>query len=163
MSNVRLDGKVAIVTGAGSTIGLGRAMTLALVQAGARVAMMDIDAPSLAQTADDAMRIGGRDRVVQVVGDVSQPSDAQRVVETAMRELGGLDILVNNAGITPSHAGLTGSGVAPFWEVPAEAWFRVAAVNYVGPALLAAASIKPMLARKWGRIIGVTTSLDTMF
>ena len=155
-----LDGKVAIVTGAGSTIGLGRAMTLALVQAGARVAMLDIDAPSLAQSADEAMTIGGRHSVVQVVGDVSEPADAERVVQTTLRELGGLHILINNAGINPRF---TGSGVSSFCDIPSEAWFRVASVNYIGPVLLAAASVKHMLAQKWGRIIGVTTSLDTMF
>jgi NAD(P)-dependent dehydrogenase (short-subunit alcohol dehydrogenase family) len=158
-----LDGKIAIVTGAGSTIGLGRAMTLALVQAGARVAIMDTDAQSLAQTYDEAMTIGGRESVVQIIGDVSQPADAQRVVQTTLEQLGGLHILVNNAGINPRRDGYTGPGDTPFWEIRPETWFRVAAVNYIGPVLLAGASVKHMLAQKWGRIIGVTTSLDTMF
>jgi NAD(P)-dependent dehydrogenase (short-subunit alcohol dehydrogenase family) len=158
-----LQGKVAIVTGAASTIGFGRAMTLALVRAGARVAMMDIDAQSLAQTADEALTLGGRGCVVPIVGDVSQPADAQRVVDTTLRELGGLHILVNNAGTNPRNAGFVGSGAIPFWEVPPQAWFKVAAVNYIGPVLMASAAVKHMLDQKWGRIIGVTTSLDTMF
>jgi 3-oxoacyl-[acyl-carrier protein] reductase len=158
-----LDGKVAIVTGAGSTIGFGRAMTLALVKAGARVAMMDVDAQSLAQSADEAMTIGGPHCVVAVVGDVSQPADADRVVQTTLSELGGLHILVNNAGTNPRNAGFTGSGATPFWKVPPQAWFRVAAVNYVGPVLMASAAVEHMLAQRWGRIIGITTSLDTMF
>ena len=54
MQHKPLDGKVAIVTGAGSPIGLGRAMTLALVRAGARVAMLDVDQDWLEQTADEA-------------------------------------------------------------------------------------------------------------
>src|SRR5205823_5759060 len=132
-----LDGKVAIVTGAGSTIGLGRAMTLALVQDGARVAMMDTDAQSLAQSADEAMTIGGRQSVVQVVGDVSEPADAERVVQTTLRELGGLHILVNNAGINPRFPDPAGSGILPFWDIPSQTWFRLAAVNYIGPVLLA--------------------------
>jgi NAD(P)-dependent dehydrogenase (short-subunit alcohol dehydrogenase family) len=163
MADRPLDGKVAIVTGAGSTIGFGRAMTLALVQAGARVTMMDIDARSLAQSADEAMSIGGRDCVVQLVGDVSSAADAERAVQVTRSELGGLHILVNNAGTNPRNAGFAQPAGTPFWDIPSEAWFRVAAVNYVGPVLMASAAVKHMLAQKWGRIIGVTTSLDTMY
>jgi len=100
-----LDGKVAIVTGAGSTIGFGRAMTLALVQAGARGAMTDIDAQSLAQSADEVMSVAGPRCVVPIVGDVSQAEDADRVVQTTLSELGGLHILVNNAGTNPAMPG----------------------------------------------------------
>src|SRR5579864_5154034 len=160
---MRLEGKVAIVTGAGSTIGFGHAMTLALVRAGARVAMMDVDGQSLSQSADEALTIGGPRCVVPIVGDVSQPADAERVVQTTLRELGGLHILVNNAGTNPRNAGFVGSGAIPFWQVPPEAWFKVAAVNYVGPVLMASAAVRHMLDQKWGRIIGVTTSLDTMY
>ncbi len=163
MTERPLTGKVAIVTGAGSTIGFGRAMTLALVRAGARVAMMDVDAQSLAQSADEALSLGGAGCVVPIVGDVSQPTDAERVVQTTLRELGGLHILVNNAGTNPRNAGFVGSGGLPFWEVPPQAWFKVAAINYIGPVLMASAAVKHMLEQKWGRIIGVTTSLDTMF
>ena len=66
-----LEGKVAIVTGAGSRIGLGRSMTLALVQAGARVVIMDIDAETLERTANEVEEAAGRGRVAKVVGDVS--------------------------------------------------------------------------------------------
>lgn len=125
--------------------------------------MMDVDAQSLAQSADAALSIGGRGSVTAVVGDVSESADAERVVQTTLDTFGGLHILVNNAGTNPRNAGFTGSGGTPFWEVPPQAWFRVAAVNHIGPALMASAAVKPMLAQKWGRIIGVTTSLDTMF
>lgn len=86
-----LEGKVAIVTGAGSRIGFGRSMTLALVQAGARVAMMDVDSETLEQTANEVEETsgGGRGRVVQVVGDVSIAEDAERAVKVAINELGG--------------------------------------------------------------------------
>jgi NAD(P)-dependent dehydrogenase (short-subunit alcohol dehydrogenase family) len=94
-----LLGKVAVVTGAGSSIGLGRAMTLALVQAGALVAMMDVNEVSLEQTASDIREIGGDKSVITVVGDVSSPDDAEMAVRRAVTELGGLHILVNNAGI----------------------------------------------------------------
>jgi NAD(P)-dependent dehydrogenase (short-subunit alcohol dehydrogenase family) len=157
-----LENRVAIVTGAGSAIGFGRAMSLALVAAGARVTMMDIDAESLARSADEALEMGGAGSVAQVVGDVGSPDDAQQCVERTLSELGGLHILVNNAGTNPRNAGFATSGAA-FWDVAPEAWFRVAAVNYLGPILMARAAAKHMHAQGWGRIIGVTTSLDTMW
>jgi len=137
-------------------------MTLALVAAGARVTMMDIDAEALARSAEEALEMGGAGSVVQVVGDVSSAEDALRCVQRTRSELGGLHILVNNAGTNPRNAGFSTPGAA-FWDVPPEAWFRVAAVNYLGPILMAQAAAKHMHAQGWGRIIGVTTSLDTMW
>ena len=64
-----LEGKVAIVTGAGSRIGFGRSMTLALVNAGARVAMVDINADTLEQTANEVEETTGEARLLQVVGE----------------------------------------------------------------------------------------------
>ncbi|MDE3075526.1 MAG: SDR family NAD(P)-dependent oxidoreductase, partial [Chloroflexota bacterium] len=162
-SDKRLAGKVAIVTGAGSPMGLGRAMTLALVGAGARVAIMGLDQHALDRAAAEAREVGGPDCVLAVAGDVSRPEDARRAVERTIAELGGLHVLVNNAGTNARKLGFTRSEDAPFWELPAEAWFRVAAVNYVGPALLAGAAVKHMLDQQWGRIIGITTSLSTMY
>src|SRR5206468_7119340 len=99
MSNQELANKVVVVTGAGSTIGLGRAMTLALVQAGARVAMVDINAAALEQTAKEMRAIGGLECLLPIVADVTRPEDAERVIQQTIRELGGFQVLVNNAGI----------------------------------------------------------------
>jgi NAD(P)-dependent dehydrogenase (short-subunit alcohol dehydrogenase family) len=161
MSQRALDGKVAIVTGAGSPIGLGRAMVLALVQAGARVAMLDVDADALAQSAADARQVGGSDCAAPIVADVSQPADTERAVEQTLAQFGGLHVLVNNAGISLHHAGVKGD--PEFWDSPPEAWLRVLSVNAFGPFLMARAAVRPMLEQRWGRIIGVTTSLDTMW
>lgn len=158
-----LDGKVAIVTGAGSRIGFGRSMTLALVQAGARVVMMDIDAESLERTANEVEEAAGRGRVAKVVGDVSNAEDAERAVHMAIGELGGVHILVNNAGTNPRNAGFGSDDANGFWKVAPEAWFRVSAVNYLGPVMMARAVVPHLLEQRWGRIIGVTTSLDTMY
>jgi NAD(P)-dependent dehydrogenase (short-subunit alcohol dehydrogenase family) len=155
-----LRGKVAIVTGAGSTIGLGHAMVLALLRAGARVTMMDVDALSLDHSASDAREIGGPSATLAVVGDVSKPDDVQRAVERTLAELGGLHILVNNAGINPRfEAGPSG---AVFDNITVEAWRQTVNVNITGPFLMARAVAGHMVAQGWGRIIGVTTSLDTM-
>ncbi len=158
-----LEGKVAIVTGAGSRIGFGRSMTLALVHAGARVAMMDIDPETLEQTANEVEETAGRGRVVQVVGDVAKAEDAERAVKATIDELGGVHILVNNAGTNPRNAGFGSADSTDFWKVAPEAWFRVAAVNFLGPVMMARAVVPHLIEQHWGRIIGVTTSLDTMY
>ena len=163
MQDRPLLGKVAMVTGAGSNIGLGQSMTLALVRAGARVAMVDIDEDALMTTANDMREIGGDDAVMTLVGDVSSAESTSSMVEQAIDQMGGVDILINNAGTNPWRSGLGSGMAANFWEVSPEAWQRVISVNFTGPFLMARAVVEHMLARGWGRIIGVTTSMDTMY
>jgi len=160
MSETALQGKVALVTGAGSQIGLGRAMSLALVSAGARVAMMDVDRAALQQSADAVLEVGGPGCVQTIVGDVTQPGDAEEAVHQCIALLGGLHILFNNAGINPP---IEADPASPrFSRIPVDAWTRTMAVNINGPFFMARAVIGHLLAQRWGRIIGVTTSLDTM-
>ncbi|HEX6511850.1 MAG TPA: SDR family oxidoreductase [Chloroflexota bacterium] len=149
----QLDGKVALITGAGSTIGLGRAMALALIGAGGRVALMDIDPQGLEQNAAEARQIGGEGCVTTIVADATDASAAQRAVQHAIADLGGLHILINNAGINPRF---------DFWELPPETWAQTMAVNLNGPFFMAKAAAPHLRQQGWGRIIGVTTSLDTM-
>ena len=85
-----LAGKVAIVTGAASPMGLGRVMTEALVRAGARVSMMDINPEWLGQSSNDLREIGGDDCVMTQVVDVTSPREA---VARTIAEMGGLHIL----------------------------------------------------------------------
>src|SRR5688500_10925089 len=117
MSDKPLQGKIAIVTGAGSTIGMGRAMTLALVQAGARVAMTDINQDALEQSASDARELGGPGCVLPIVSDVSNPEDVERTVQRIIAEMGGLHILVNNAGTNQRNVGLSSGIEAHSWEI----------------------------------------------
>ena len=87
-------------------------------------------------------------------------------MDTTIAQLGGLHILVNNAGTNPRASGLgTTSGATPtnFWENSPEAWSRVVAVNLSGNFYMARAAVVHMLEQGWGRIIGVTTSMDTMW
>ena len=99
-----LRGRVAIVTGAASPIGMGRSITTGLVRAGARVAMLDINADWLDQTANDLREIGGDDAVLPIIADVTDPESAQNAVSRTISEMGGLHILVNNAAITRCQA-----------------------------------------------------------
>ena len=163
MQEKPLEGKIAIVTGAASPRGLGRSMTEALVRAGARVSMMDINQQWLDETSNYLREIGGDDCVMAQVVDVTSIGEAERSIERTIQELGGLHILVNNAGIAPRNMLMGGETKNNFWEVPAEEWDRVVAVNSSGPFYMTRTVVPHMLAQGWGRIIGVTTSMNTMY
>ncbi len=163
MQERTLDGKVAIVTGAASPMGLGRAMAEALVRAGARVSMMDVNPDWLGQSSNDMREIGGDDCVMTQVVDVTSVREAEEAVARTIAEMGGLHILVNNAGIAPRNMLMGGETRNNFWEVSAEEWERVMAVNSGGPFYMTRGVAPHFLAQGWGRIIGVTTSLNTMY
>ena len=163
MQRKLLEGKIAIVTGAASPRGLGRAMTEALVKAGARVSMMDINQQWLDETSNYMREIGGDDCVMTQVVDVTSIGEAERSIERTISELGGLHILVNNAGVAPPKMLLGGEASNNFWEISAEEWDRVVAVNSNGPFYMTRTVVPHMLAQGWGRIIGVTTSMNTMY
>ena len=162
MADRPLEGKVAIVTGAGSPIGIGHAMALGLVRAGARVALTDVNQEWLDQSVTEAREIGGDDCAIDILSDVTDPQSCQDAVDTAIARLGGLHILVNNAGIN-SRLGGVGTNPANFWDNSPDAWSRVVAVNLSGNFYMARAAVGHMLEQGWGRIIGVTTSMDTMW
>ena len=157
-----LEGTVALVSGAGSSIGMGRVIALALVGAGAKVAMMDIDGPSLEARVNEAHEIGGDDAAVPIVADISAWDDALRAVQTTLDELGGLHVLVNLAGVHQRALLPGGAESVKFWELPPEVWTKMVEVNSSGPFLMARAAVGHMVEQGWGRVIGVTTSLDTM-
>ncbi|KAF0807917.1 short-chain dehydrogenase [Alcanivorax sp. S71-1-4] len=92
----KLQGKVAIVSGSGR--GIGREIALKLASEGAAVVVNDLDAAPAEETVADIINAGGK--AVACVGSVTDPEFAERFVNTAVNELGGLDIIVNNAGYT---------------------------------------------------------------
>src|SRR6266566_7990239 len=145
MSEAQLDGKVALVTGAGSDIGLGWAMTQALLEAGARVALVDVDAAALEARTAEARRLSGAEGgFATITANVTDFDDCSRAVATTIDRLGGLHILVNNAGINPA-AGQS------FWELEPQHWLRTIATNLSGPFLMARAAVAHMRAQRWGR------------
>src|SRR5690349_2332290 len=113
---MRLSGKVALVTGAGS--GIGRGIALRFAEDGATIAVCDIDPERADETVAQVGAQGGA--ASAFMGDVSQRADVQRIVGGVLETLGGLDVLVNNAGI------LTWGSIL---DLPEEDWDRVLAVN----------------------------------
>jgi NAD(P)-dependent dehydrogenase (short-subunit alcohol dehydrogenase family) len=145
-------GKVAIVTGAGR--GIGRAVTLGLLQAGASVVAVDIDRPEF--DADPALLL--------YPADITRDETAAAIAAQAVERFGRLDILVNNAGVNLESLLPAGSKrPEKFWDIAPGDFRRVLEVNAVSPFLMTRAAIVPMIEQRWGRIVNVTTSLDTMF
>jgi len=143
---ITLDGKVAIVTGSASGIGRGIARGLAL--SGASVAIADVNIEAARRTAE-ALRQETQGRFLPVYVDVTRKADVEQMVETVVRELGGVDILVNSAGIAPSY---------PLVEFPEDAWDRTIAINLKGYFLCAQAVVKQMLKRgRGGNIINISS------
>ena len=156
-----LSGKAVLVTGAGG--GMGGAMTLGLLGAGADVLAVDLRGEPLAALSGEARRRNGPGRVVTETADVTDEAACERLVDRAVEALGGLDVLVNNAGIGMQTIRETYmNDPVPFWEADTGRWQRMMDVNFKAPFMLAKRAALRMVARSWGRIVNVTTSLDTM-
>ena len=153
--------QVAIVTGAAS--GIGRAMTLGLLEGGIDVAAVDKERALLDELAS---LVGGKafvGRVEPVRADLSDPSSFDAVVSAAISALGRIDILVNNAGIGQgSIRADQRRNPIRFWEITPQHWDRFVAVNATAPLMMARAVVPYMLRAGSGRIVTVTTSLGTM-
>lgn len=146
---VALSGRTALVTGAGR--GIGRSISLALADAGASVAVVDIDGPSAERTAE-VLATGGSHSLA-LAGDVANESAVRSMVSRTVEGLGGLDILVNNAGICPLRS---------IEAISEREWDRVMDVNLKGPFLCAQAVLPIMRERRYGRIINIASVAGKM-
>lgn len=159
MAAARLEGKVVIVTGAGS--GLGQAMAVALARDGASVLALDIDAARAADTVKQAGSSAGK--ILAYGCDVRSETACKAAVETAQSKFGNLTGLVNCAGLGMAYLRPDAFAKPPaYWEADPQRWQDMMDVNVRGPFLLARTAAPLLIARKWGRIVNVTTSFNTM-
>ncbi|NLG29466.1 MAG: SDR family oxidoreductase [Chloroflexi bacterium] len=138
--HIDLSGQTALITGGAG--GIGRACALTLAQAGARIAVADINLPGAQETVAAS---GG----VALRCDLADPADAVRMARDASDALGGIDILINNAGIIAYCDGIQ--------AVSVEAWDRLLDVNLRAPYLLSRELIQSMKARRNGRIVNFSS------
>jgi 3-oxoacyl-[acyl-carrier protein] reductase len=162
MPDKTLMGKVVVMTGAGR--GLGRAMALGLAEAGASVTLVDLDRDVLMDAAAAVERVGGQGCALPVEADVTSRANAREVLDRTLDRFGKVSVLVNDAAIGPQAITKDLWKNPPkFWETDPELWQRMIQVNAYGTHLMAITVVPHMIERGWGRIINVTTSLDTMY
>ncbi len=161
MTERNLEGKTVLMTGAGR--GMGRSMAIGLAQAGAKVAMIDIDKDVLDEAAAEAEAAGGQGSVRAIVCDVTDADRAKATAEEVVGTFGGIDMLVNDAVVGPERIPDFFVKPSKFWELGDDLWNAMLRVNIFGPQLMAKTCAPYMIERGWGRIVNVTTSLDTMY
>jgi NAD(P)-dependent dehydrogenase (short-subunit alcohol dehydrogenase family) len=147
--------RVAIVTG--GLRGLGRGMTLGLAAAGIKVL-------AVGHLPEDAAAMDNTPNVHPMIADLRAPKTCDDVVARAQSAFGRLDILVNNAGLTFTYIDPKRfvDGPRKFWEIRDEVIQNVMDTNYVAADQMGR-RVAPLLVKQgWGRIINVTTKLDTM-
>jgi NAD(P)-dependent dehydrogenase (short-subunit alcohol dehydrogenase family) len=159
----RLDGKTVIVTGAAR--GLGRAMALALAEAGANVAVLDLpaSAPEAQSVVAAAASVGARDRICVVIADATVDDEVRRAADEVEERYGPIYGLVNNAARGMQDFGPVQVGPRKkFYEAPPALWRDVIHTNVNGPFTMARWIAPRLVANGRGRIVNLVTSFRTM-
>ena len=142
-----LKGKVALVTGAGSQIGFGKAICLTLAKEGCDVIVNDINLDDAQKTAAEVKALGHKS--IAIKADVTKKAEVQAMVKKALAEFGRIDILVNNAGaMAPAE---------PFLEQDESVWDKELNLNLKGTMLCAQAVLPSMLEHKYGKIVNISS------
>jgi len=144
---MKLEGRVAIITGGGR--GIGRAAALEMVREGASVGLIARTESELKET----VHLAG-ERAIYHAGDISNPDDIAATVKKTLDAFGRIDILMNNAAVR--------GPVAPLHMVQPEDWDRTIAINLSGAYLFSRAVVPHMIAAGGGKIINVTSGLGEM-
>jgi glucose 1-dehydrogenase len=145
-NTMKLQGKVAVVTG--SATGIGNAIATGMAAEGAAIVVDYVGVPDLANAVVGNIRSKGG-KAMAIEADVSNPDQVNALVEQTIKTMGRLDIFVNNAGMESKH---------PFTEYPFELWQKVIAVDLTGPFLCAQAAAKAMIQQgSGGRIINISS------
>src|ERR1035441_674804 len=143
---MRLQSKVAIITGAAT--GIGQAIAIRFAQEGTAVVVDYIGSPDIPkQTLGSIESAGGK--AIAVAADVTKPDEAQHLIDSAVGAFGRVDIVVNNAGVEKKFA---------FVDYPIEALQKILAVNLVGPFLVSQAAARQMIKQgQGGRLINISS------
>ena len=161
MAEISLEGKVAVVTGASR--GLGRAMAIALADAGAKVVLASPETEVLIELAADIGSRRGKGSALALTTDITRIADCERVLAQSIETFGGLHVLVNCARRVVRGKSLGASkDFLPFWEIGNELWDSSLRINVDGTFYMTRAVTPHLMRQGWGRIVNVTTSLDTM-
>ncbi len=144
--DLQLKDKVALVTGAGSQIGYGKAIALTLAEEGCHIIAADIDLDGAQQTAAQVASLGRQALAVKF--DVTRRAEVDAMVAQAIQKFGKIDILVNNAGAS--------SQLRPFMEMTEDDWQFDIGVNLLGQMRVARAVLPHMIELKYGRIINTS-------
>lgn len=147
-----LKDKIALVTGAGSQIGFGKAICVTLAKEGCDVAVNDLNLADAEKTAA-AVRDVGR-RAIAVKADVTKKAEVDEMVSRVLAEFGRIDILVNNAG------GMVPGG--PFLQQKEENWDKDFDLNIKGAMFCSQAVLPGMMAQKYGKILNISSSAPKM-
>ena len=154
-----LTGKVAFVTGADRN--LGKAMAMALLRDGAQLVATAMYGSLLSQFVDEC---GAADRVLALEADISKDEDRQQLVQAAIERFGRIDILVNNAAVTPETfwPNFLTEGEPRQWTLGVDFYRTFLEIDCVAPHAFISAFAPGMLEAGWGRIVNISTSIDTM-
>ena len=141
---MKLDGQVAVITGAGR--GIGRAIALAYAREGAKLALAARSESELRETASAVSELGAE--AIAVPTDVTDQEDTERLAQSVVEQFGRIDVLVNNAGISGPIGPLEGNDIAD--------WVNTINVNLTGTFLVCRAVIPVMLGQAGGKIINLS-------
>jgi len=149
---MKLDGKIALITGAGR--GIGKALAVGFARAGAHVVLVSRTLTEIEATARESEAFGNEALVVRA--DVSQPNDVRRMAEIVANRFGRLDILINNAALRMNQLGDRSSYYIPFVNLTLEDWDSAINVNLRGPFLCIKECLPLLRDRASGSIINIS-------
>ena len=149
---MRLQGKIAAITGGAS--GIGRGIALCMAREGATVVIPELNLEGAQRVADEAKAMGGKALAVKT--DVTKRAEVEAMVKQSLDTFGQIDILVNNAGIFGKRAGM------PFVNNEEEDWDEVLAVNIKSHFIICKAIAPQMMERRYGKIINIASIAGKM-